>query len=80
MKKIIFGLIVILAISAVNVNAQNITGGIKANANLSNFILTDMGNAESTMNMGASVGVFMNFYLGRNLAIQKELMFNFILY
>lgn len=77
MKKIILGLIVILAISAVNVNAQNITGGIKANANLSNFILTDMGNAESTMNMGASVGGFLKVDLGRNLAIQPELMFHF---
>lgn len=77
MKKIIVGLVVILGISAINVNAQNITGGIKADANLSNFILTDMGSAESSMNIGASVGGFLKFDLGRNWAVQPELMFHF---
>lgn len=77
MKKVVIGLVFILGIGAAQINAQNVTGGIKADATLSNFILSDMSNAESTMNIGAGLGGFIKFDLGRNFAIQPELMFHF---
>ena len=77
MKKVMLGLMLILGLSATQVNAQSVTTGIKAEANLSNFILSDMPLAESTLGFGASVGGFVKFDIGNNFAIQPELLFHF---
>ncbi len=77
MKKTVFGIMMILGLGATTLNAQNISGGIKAEANLSNFILTDMDNMKSKMGIGASLGGFAKFDLTENFAIQPELLFHF---
>ncbi len=78
MKKTVLGLaMVILGLGIPHLNAQGITGGVKAGVNISNFILSDMGSAESTMNAGANLGGFMKIDLSDHFAIQPELMFHF---
>lgn len=77
MKKIVMSLAVIMGLGMTQINAQKISGGIKADANLSNFILSDMGNAESKMSIGATLGGFAKFDIVENFAIQPELLFHF---
>ncbi len=77
MKKIVLILAVSLGLNVAQMNAQAISGGVKANANMSNFLLTDMGNAESTMKIGASLGGFMKVEFSENFALQPELMFHY---
>ena len=77
MKRVMLGLMLILGVSATQVNAQSIATGIKAEANLSNFILTDMPTAESTLGIGATIGGFVKFDISKNFAIQPELLFHF---
>jgi len=77
MKRVMLGLMLILGVSATQLNAQSISKGIKAEANLSNFILSDMPTAESTLGIGATIGGFVKFDIGNNFAIQPELLFHF---
>lgn len=51
MKKVIFGLLIIFGLSAGSVNAQ-VTYGVKVNANMSNFITSDI-NSETGMSTWA---------------------------
>ena len=78
MKKVILnlGLAFIISMFAINVNAQ-IRGGIKADANVSNFILSDMDNTESKLGFGASLGGFVKFEFSEHFALQPELLFHF---
>ncbi len=78
MKKGIFGIMLFLALGATTqLSAQNITGGIKADANLSNFIVSDMPSTSSDMGFGATLGGFVKFDLGNHFAIQPELLFHY---
>jgi len=78
MKKIVLslGLMLSITLMAINTNAQ-ISGGIKAEANMSNFILSDMDNVESKLGFGASLGGFARFDFSENFALQPELLFHF---
>ena len=75
MKKTILGLIAILGLTAGSASAQ-ISYGVKANANMSNFILSDIDGLESNMKVGASLGGFANIGLGESFSIQPELLVN----
>lgn len=77
MKKVFVGIMLFLGIGAVSANAQAISGGIKAEANMSNFIVSDAPGVKSEMGFGASLGGFVKFDLGQHFAIQPELMFHF---
>lgn len=76
MKKLILVFMsVLMTAGLVSVNAQtSLSGGIKAEANMSNFILTDLNNQTSKLNVGANLGGFMKIELHENFAIQPELM------
>lgn len=76
MKKIVLGLAVLLGLGFTQVNAQTISGGVKANANMSNFFLSDL-VGESTMKVGASLGGFVKMEFTENFALQPELMFHY---
>ena len=76
MKKTVIGLILILGLTAGGANAQKVTGGLKANANMSNFILSDINDLESKMKAGGSLGGFVTFDLGGKFALQPELLLN----
>lgn len=77
MKKIILlGLSLFMATGLMTVKAQTpLTFGVKAEANMSNFLLSDMDGVSSTMKLGPTVGGFMNIGLHQNFSIQPELMF-----
>ncbi len=77
MKKIVLTVAVVLGLGLTQVNAQVISGGIKANANMSNFLLSDMGSTESNMKVGASLGGFMKMEFSENFALQPELLFHY---
>ncbi len=57
-------------------SAQNVSFGVKAEANTSNFILSDLEPMESKLGFGASLGGFAKFELAENFAIQPELLFH----
>ncbi|GEM_PF-3831826 len=42
MKKLVLAVMVVLGVGMTQVNAQNITYGVKAEANMSNYLLSDM--------------------------------------
>ena len=68
----------VLGIGATQLHAQTtISGGVKAEANLSNFILDDMPNTKSNMGFGASLGGFMKVGFSEHFALQPELLFHF---
>ena len=77
MKRVLFGLMLILGVSATQVNAQSVTTGVKAEANLSNFILSDMPTVKNNLGIGATIGGFVKFDISNNFAIQPELLFHF---
>ena len=66
----------VLGLGATQVNAQNITFGIKADANMSNFILSDI-DGKSELGFGASLGGFAKFDISNHFAIQPELLVHY---
>ena len=74
MKKITLTLMsLMMTFGLMNVNAQSpISFGVKAEANTSNFFLTDLDNQTSTMKVGANLGGFMKIDLHENFALQPE--------
>lgn len=77
MKKMFLVCLSVLMITGlVTVNAQTpIFYGVKADANMSNFLLTDLDNQSSTMKLGPALGGFMNIGVHQNFSIQPEVMF-----
>lgn len=77
MKKTFFGILMILGLGATTAANAQISGGIKADANMSNFMLKDMDGYKSKMGIGASLGGFAKFDISEHFAIQPELLFHF---
>jgi opacity protein-like surface antigen len=79
MKKIfLVCLSVLMTTGLVTVKAQTpVTYGVKAEANMSNFLLSDLDDQTSTMKLGPMLGGFMNIGLHPNFSIQPEVMFYF---
>ena len=77
MKKVLVGFLVVLGLGVTQVNAQSITYGAKAEANLSNFNLSDMKGVDSKMGFGVTVGGFAKFDISNRFAIQPELLVHF---
>ncbi|MDL2223801.1 PorT family protein [Bacteroidales bacterium OttesenSCG-928-M06] len=78
MKKIVLTLAVILGLGCFQLNAQTtVSGGIKAQLNLSNFLISDINASKSTMGFGPTLGGFMKVEFNENFALQPELLFHF---
>ena len=77
MRKLMIAVSLVLGIGFTQVSAQNVSFGVKTEANASNFILSDLDAMESKLGFGASVGGFAKFDLGQCFAIQPELLFHF---
>lgn len=77
MKKVVLGIILILGVGIHQVEAQTVSYGVKANGNLSNFILDDMKGVSSNMGFGASLGSFVKFDVMEHFAIQPELFIHY---
>lgn len=76
-KTLLATLAIMLTVGSVQVYGQSVTGGIKANANLSNFIRTDLDGLDNPMRVGASVGGFLKWDITEHFALQPELMLHF---
>ncbi|WP_436416555.1 porin family protein [Petrimonas sp.] len=77
-KMFLVCLSVLMTTGLVQVNAQNsVSYGVKAEANMSNFLLTDLDAQKSTMKLGPNLGAFVKFDVTENFAIQPELMFSY---
>ena len=72
MKKIL--LVLAIGIASIQSYAQT-TFGIKAGANISNYIMKDMGDIKSTMGAGAYVGGFTKIAFSDLFSLQPELLF-----
>lgn len=77
MKKTLFGVMLLLAVTVGQVSAQNVSGGIKAEANLSNFLLNKDISGTSRMGFGATLGGFAKVDFTENFALQPEILFHF---
>ena len=58
-------------------NAQNILGGIKVEANMSNFLLSDMDGIESKLGFGVSVGGYTKIRFTECFGIQPEILLHY---
>ena len=73
---------IVIGLGFAHANGQNfmhkikkdLSGGIKAEANLSTFILSDMPDTKSNMNIGSTFGVFVKFDLSKHFAIQEDIL------
>lgn len=75
-KTILVCLSVLMTSGLMNVKAQSpISYGVKAEMNMSNFLLTDLDAQKSTMKVGPNLGGFMKIDLHPNFAIQPEVTF-----
>ena len=77
MKKVMITVCLMLGIGLTQMSAQNFSFGVKADANVSNFILSDLESMKSKLGFGASLGGFAKIDLAQNFAIQPELLFHF---
>lgn len=75
MKKLILGAMLILGMGTAQVNAQTISGGVKADAGMSGLLLKNAPDAKSKLGFGGSAGGFLKLELSENFAIQPELLF-----
>lgn len=74
MKRIILSIALIIGLGIAKINAQTVTGGIKVEANTSNFILSDLDNVESKLGIGVTVGGFGIIEFNDNLAFRSEVL------
>jgi hypothetical protein len=82
MNKIVVSVALVLGLGISQARAQEaqsngVLGGIKVDANMSNFILDDMDGMKSKVGFGASVGGSVKIALGEYLALQPELLLHF---
>ena len=78
MKKVFLFLTAFAFTIGFSANAQTfITPGIKAGANVSNYILKDLSGADSNMKAGASVSSFVNFEFSEWFSLQPEIGFHY---
>ena len=76
MKKIILTVALAMGLGVAGINAQNVSKGVKAETNMSNFILDDMPGVESGFGVGAGVGGFLKIDFGEYFSLQPELLFH----
>jgi len=77
MKKIVFSVAVMLGLGLTNIQAQGVLGGIKVNANLSNFILSDMDGMKSKLGFGVTAGGYTKIMFGEQFGLQPEILLHF---
>jgi len=77
MKKVFFLVVFVLGLGISSSQAQGVSGGIKAEANMSNFILTDLDGMKSNIGFGASIGGFSKIEFSESIGLQPELLLHF---
>lgn len=76
MKRILMTVALMMGLSATQINAQTVTGGIKVEGNMSNFILKDI-DAESKIGFGVTAGGYGKIEFSENFALQPEVLLHF---
>ncbi|MFT3738690.1 MAG: porin family protein [Breznakibacter sp.] len=84
MKKLMLA-VTVTGLSIVQLNGQGVmksiterlSGGLKAETNASNFILSDMPDAKSKMKIGCTFGGFVKIDLAEHFAIQEDLLISY---
>ena len=77
MKKVVVFVAFVLGLGMTQTHAQEVRGGIKMDANLSNFILSDLDGMKSKVGPGVSVGGYAKIEFSENFALQPELLLHF---
>jgi len=77
MKKVFLSVVLVLGLGIIQTHAQGVLGGIKVDANMSNFILSDMDGMKSKMGFGVTAGGFTKMEFGENFALQPEILLHF---
>lgn len=77
MKKLILGALILLGVGTAQVNAQTISGGVKADAGMSGLLFKKTPDTKSDLGFGGSAGGFLKLELSENFAIQPELLLQF---
>ena len=77
MKKVVISVAVVLGLGMTKAHAQEILGGIKLDANMSNFILTDLDGLKSKVNFGVSVGGYTKIEFSEKFALQPEILLHY---
>lgn len=85
MKKGVIVFVLCFGLGLAQANAQGlisaikerVTIGIKAEANYSNFILSDMPDCKSEMGIGANIGTSIRFNISKHFAIQEDILFTY---
>ena len=74
MKKIILTVALAMGLGVAGINAQNVTGDIKVEANTSNFFLSDMDGLKSKLGFGVTVGGFGTVEFSENFVLRPEIL------
>ena len=77
MKKMILSVALVMGLGVANISAQNISAGIKVEANTSNFILSDLDGVNSNLGFGATIGGFGTIEFNEFFALRPEVLFHF---
>jgi hypothetical protein len=77
MKKVMLSLALVIGLGTTQINAQEVRGGIKVEANTSNFILSDMDGEKSSLGFGATVGGYTKIGFGEHFALQPEVLLHY---
>jgi len=77
MKRLFLSVVCVLGLGIMQTSAQGLLGGIKVDANMSNFILSDMNGMKSKMGFGVTAGGYTKFEFGENFALQPEILLHF---
>jgi hypothetical protein len=84
MKKMILTIIGIIGFGLAYVHAQDeshesvkLSWGLKAETNMSNFILSGLSGAKSKMNTGATLGGFIGYNVSKHFSLQGEIIYHF---
>lgn len=77
MKKVMIAVTLMLSLGFTQMNGQSVSFGAKAEANMSNFILSDLSSYDSKLGFGATLGGFAKIDFTDHFALQPELLFHF---
>lgn len=73
---VLIAIFTVFSFAITQVNAQ-VAVGVKAGANMSNYLLDKMPNTESSMKVGAQVGGFVKYNFNPFLGLQADMMFHY---
>ena len=74
MKRIFLSAVLLIGLGVAQMSAQNVTGGLKVEANTSNFILSDMDGIKSKLGIGVTVGGVGTIEFNDKFAFRPELL------